>query len=229
MLGLLVEVQFHGPTHEYANTFANIDRCLRGLGFSLFGADLYHYSRSALPSPFVWNLPAQTLSGQVVAGDALYLRDLGDPAYEQKHRFAVSPDRVMKLAGLFAAFNLPDCAAELLIGRLPADHPLLDSLLAAAAEDAGVPNGDYKAHMAAFERNPRDFYRSAREPETITAIAAAPPPATDEDARVRLEEAIALIERLKLRLRESKQKHQDLRRKFKQRLRDRNSGASVGG
>ena len=49
VLGLLVEVQLQGASHEYANTFANIDRYLRHLGFSLFDVELYRYSRSALP------------------------------------------------------------------------------------------------------------------------------------------------------------------------------------
>jgi Methyltransferase FkbM domain len=48
VLGLLVEVQFHGISHLHSNLFANIDRLLREHGFSLFDLDVYHYTRGVL-------------------------------------------------------------------------------------------------------------------------------------------------------------------------------------
>src|SRR5262245_58427567 len=44
VLGVEVEVQFHGNVHQYANTFDNIDRFLRSQGFSLFHLTPYRYS-----------------------------------------------------------------------------------------------------------------------------------------------------------------------------------------
>ncbi len=197
VLGLLVESQLHGASHEHANTFANIDRYLRDLGFSLFDLELYKYSRSALPAPFVYDIPAQTEAGQVLWGDALYLRDLGDPLYENKHPFEVTRDRMLKLAGLYSLFGLPDCAAELLTVRSAVVGGTHTPWLNLAAKDAGVPGGDYAGHLAAFERNPRDFYPTARQPqpqpESITA-------ADVETCDERLARATAENERLKARL-----------------------------
>src|SRR5262245_56497233 len=81
VLGLEVEMQFHGGVHEYGNTFSNIDTLLRTEGFSLFDLSPYRYSRAALPDLFLYDLPAQTSSGQVVWADAVYFRDVGHAAY----------------------------------------------------------------------------------------------------------------------------------------------------
>ena len=72
MLGLGVEVQFHGPVSSEANLFSNVDRFLRGFGFGLFDLDVHRYSRGALPAEFVYDLPAQTTTGQVLWGEAIY-------------------------------------------------------------------------------------------------------------------------------------------------------------
>jgi FkbM family methyltransferase len=48
VLGLSVEMQHQGAVHSYANTFDNIDRFLRGHGFSLFVLRSFPYSRTAL-------------------------------------------------------------------------------------------------------------------------------------------------------------------------------------
>jgi hypothetical protein len=113
VLGLLVEMQFHGVSHPHANLFANIDRLLREHGFSLFDLETYRYSRANLPGRFVYRLPAQTREGQVLAGDALYLRDVAAPGYEERWG-PVLESKLLKLVCLFEIFGMPDCAAELL-------------------------------------------------------------------------------------------------------------------
>ncbi len=163
VLGLLVECQFHGPVHPYSNAFAAIDTFLRERGFSLFDLDAHRYSRSALPGRFVYDIPAQTVLGQIIWGDGLYLRDLGDPSYESKHGFAVTKDHVLKLAALFALFGLPDCAAELLVNRSALVNAscrteLLD-LLTAEVDPSGRT---YQQYVAAFERNPASLYPRGR-------------------------------------------------------------------
>jgi FkbM family methyltransferase len=166
LLGLMVEVQLHGPIHEFANTYPNIDRILRQHGFSLFDLPIYRYSRADLPAPFVWDLAAQTISGQVIWGDALYLRDLASIDYEDMWQgYEVTPERVMKLACLFDLFDLPDCAAELLVargaclGNAQRDE-LLDVLV------SGEP-GSYAAYVAAFEADYTSLFpsRLARAPK----------------------------------------------------------------
>ncbi|MER3422871.1 MAG: hypothetical protein C4293_06205, partial [Nitrospiraceae bacterium] len=101
VLGVFIESQFHGPVVPEANLFSNIDQFLRARGFSLFDLEVYRYSRSVLPRPFVYNLTAQTHEGQVLWGDALYLRDAGDPDYEKMWDMSLTPQKVLKLACLY--------------------------------------------------------------------------------------------------------------------------------
>ena len=75
LFGVEVECQFHGKSGPRENTFANIDEYLRSRGFSLFSLETHKYSRADLPQPFVWNLFAQTTSGQIQWGEAVYFRD----------------------------------------------------------------------------------------------------------------------------------------------------------
>lgn len=115
VLGVAIECQFHGLVHEASNTFSNIDRLLRRLGFSLFDIEVYRYSRATLPKPFVYRIPAQTHAGQVLAADALYLRDAGDTDYETAWPLPLAGHKILKLACLFEIFGMEDCAAELLV------------------------------------------------------------------------------------------------------------------
>ena len=159
ILGLVVESPFQGPRHEYANTFSNIDRLLRRHGFTLFDLSACRYSRACLPAPFVLDIPAHTTSGQLVWGDALYFRDLGSLDYERMWPgYDMTAERVMKLACLFDFYELPDCAAELLVNRGqflegPQREQLLDLLVTGEA-------GSYAAHIAAFEADFTAFFPS---------------------------------------------------------------------
>lgn len=156
VLGVEIEAQFHGPIHPSANTFHNIDGILREHGFTLFDLNQRRYSRAALPDAFFAKRPGRTRSGQVLWGDALYLRDLAPADYERMFAFNVSSERVMKLACLFDLFDLPDCAAELLTSRgdfldATVREQLLDVLV------SGAP-GSYRARLAAFDRDFTSFY-----------------------------------------------------------------------
>jgi len=115
VLAVGIECNFHGPAHEKANLFSNIDGFLRNSGFTLFDIDIHRYSRSSLPKPFLYSIPAQTQSGQVMWGDALYLRDAAALGYEKIWNINLSIIKILKLASLFELFGLEDCAAELLI------------------------------------------------------------------------------------------------------------------
>jgi FkbM family methyltransferase len=160
VLGLSLEVQFHGAVHPYANTFANIDTLLRGLGFTLFDLDVYRYSRAALPARFVYDIPAQTVSGALQWGEAIYFRDLADADYVRKHEFELTSASILRLACLFEIFGLNDCAAEVL-SRCPdaaGDRNNLDVFL-----DALTPDGSpYLPWVNRFHRDPKSFYRSAQ-------------------------------------------------------------------
>jgi FkbM family methyltransferase len=191
VIGLRVEVQFHGPTHDAANTFSNIDRVLRRHGFTLFDLEAYRYSRTELPAPFVYDLAAQTTSGQIMWGEALYCRDLAAAEYERMWRYEITPDRVMRLACFFDLFKLPDCAAELLLNRGSfLNRAIRDELLDVLA--SGEP-GSYAAHVAAFDRDFTSFYRSRMQTrgnsvEMPSASAAA---AVESEAPARLQSGAA--------------------------------------
>ena len=171
-LGFSIEGQFHGAFHDCANTFSNIDRFLRGRGFSLFDLEPYRYSRAVLPAPFVHDLPAQTVTGQVLWGEVVYFRDLADPDYERKWHYDVTAERVLKLACLYDLFGLPDCAAELLLERRGLVGKVTDILLDALASQA-LPSSSYDEFIRRFEADPKMMYPSRRRED------AASPPRND--------------------------------------------------
>jgi len=208
ILGLKVEVQLHGAIHPYANTFANIDRLLRERGFTLFDLTTYRYSRSHLPAPFVFDLAAQTTSGQVVWGDAIYFRDLGSLDYEHMWTYDITPERILKLACLFDLFDLPDCAAELLVNRGAVLEPAVrDQLLDLLA--TGEP-GSYAQHVALFERDFKAFYPS-RLRDAHDATVALDAEDGDDDVQSKL------VRHLRARLVGLREKNASLRERLKAR------------
>jgi FkbM family methyltransferase len=193
VLGVGIESQFHGPVHGESNTFRNIDRLLTGNGFSLFDLEVYRYSRSSLPRPFVYRIPAQTHGGQVLWGEALYLRDAGKRGYENEWHIRLAPEKILKLLCLFEIFGLEDCAAELLLqyrqtldAMLPVNECL--DLLAAAVSGSKT---SYAQHTGRFERDPASFYPrpkiepvglAARALQTVRRVLRRNTPADGDDA-----------------------------------------------
>ena len=104
ILCLDIECQFHGNSGQFGNTFANILTKASELDLHLFNIDSYKYSRKALPAPYVHNFPAQTISGQVLWDDSVFMRD----SMEIKDN-----SRLIKLAAIYDIYGLPDCAFEL--------------------------------------------------------------------------------------------------------------------
>lgn len=205
ILGLNVEVQLHGAVQEFANTFANIDRVLRGQGFSLFDLPLNRYSRAALPAPFVLDRVGPTTSGQHLWGKAFYCRDLAAPDYERMWAYEVTSERVMKLACLFDLFDLPDCAAELLVHR----GQFLDrTTLAAWLDRLVAPDtpGAYADHMAAFGADFTSLYRSRTQTEAGSG-------------KFGSQNGAAAVQRLQARVAELVRKNAELRDRLTERRR----------
>lgn len=100
-----IETQFQGPVGPDANVFSNIDGYLRERGFALMLLEPVRYGRSALPRPFVYDIPANTRGGPVVWSDALYVRDAAGLSRTQRQNLALILD----------VYVLEDCAAELLL------------------------------------------------------------------------------------------------------------------
>jgi len=164
VLGLAVEAQFQGPTSRDANVFSNIDPFLRSQGFSLFDVEVYRYSRAALPASFLFDIPAQTATGQISWGEAIYFRDLGDPSYEEMWRFEPTTVDVLKLACLFEIFGVPDCSAELILKygqRIGSEDERTELLDILSAEQYGREI-TYSKLLRQFEAETRARFASPR-------------------------------------------------------------------
>ena len=158
VLGAQLEVNFFGSEEPDHHTFHNTDRFMRACGFELFKLSTIPYSSAALPSPYQWRTPGPTRSGRLLCGDAVYLRDFGwrmavaDPADYPAKKHA-------KLAALFALYDLPDLAAEVLLrshallsGLFDVDHAL-DLLVAQTGAAC-----DYEEYITRFEAGSPEFF-----------------------------------------------------------------------
>ena len=108
VLALGLEVNFFGSDTDTDHTFHNTDRFLKARGYELFNLNIQRYSAAALPFTF----SAQSQVGRPIQGDALYVRDLPNREYSALAEHLPTA-RLLNLVCIFAAFNLPDCAAEL--------------------------------------------------------------------------------------------------------------------
>jgi len=160
VLGVMIETPFTGSHHATANSFHNIDRLMKNHGFMLYQMSVNRYSRSVLPARFVYTIAAQTVSGQPIWGDLVYLRDGASADYARIWGEKLSPAKLLKLAALYDLFSLPDCAAELLMScrrqirtLVPVDA-LLDSLTP-ALNGRQVSHAEY---LKAFADDPTSFF-----------------------------------------------------------------------
>jgi FkbM family methyltransferase len=110
LLGLSVEVWFH-EEHTGRPLFGDIDAYLRDLGFVLFDLrQLNRWRRSCLAGE---SYDSWIGSGQLMYGNALYLRDL--PArLEAGDGLGLPSGAVLKLASLAELFCYPDFAVEVI-------------------------------------------------------------------------------------------------------------------
>jgi FkbM family methyltransferase len=174
ILGVGVEVRMWGSDEETDGTFHNIDRFMKARGFELFNLSLRRYSTAALPSRFVTRAPGATESGRVHHGDAMYARDLGGGLYDGFAK-SISPEKLLNLAAIFAIFDLPDCAAEIVtkfrseLAPVSNVDRMLDCLTA-QIERRSSSHASYRQHMARFETDPGDFSAS-KNPLTIASRA----------------------------------------------------------
>lgn len=163
VIAVQLEVNFVGTDQPDEHTFHNTDRFMRGQGFDLLRLDVRNFSSRALPAHYIWPTPAETVSGRPFQGEAYYARDVLAP-----HRLAagasLSVEKIAKLAAVFSAWQVPDAAAELLIGRRDTLAPLFDidaglDLLAAQTQTQRSRPLPYREYMATFEADSPGFYR----------------------------------------------------------------------
>lgn len=155
LLGLSVEVWFH-EEHTGRPLFGDIDAYLRELGFVLFDLrQLNRWRRRCLAGE---SYDSWIGSGQLMYGNALYLRDL--PArLDAGDGLGWPSGALLKLASLAELFCYPDFAVEVIesgqrAGLLTADdaEPLIDDLRrqAAGASKDGWKSATRRAVRAAI-------------------------------------------------------------------------------
>lgn len=180
VLGARLEVFLCGGVDETENVFHNTDRFMRSHGFELVGFDARVYSMRALPARFATTGPAQTRTGRTYQADAFYARDAAGPHRDALPSTVMRPGKLAKLAALYALWNQPDSAAEILLSFRAELSSLFDvdaglDLLAAQTQGAtgtGAGKGDpaplpYKDYMAAFEAADPAFYPPPWPPITL--------------------------------------------------------------
>ena len=173
VLGFMIETPLTGSDDVSANTFHTIDPLLKRHGFLVGTIEVNRYSRAALPAQFKYAILAQTNSGQPIWTDAVYFRDVVHPDWR---RFGeLSPTKLLKLACLYELFELPDCAAELLLAHRDdlADLVDVDAMLDLLTPPLDGVQLSYRDYVAAFHADPTRFYPS---PEPVGEIEPEPAP-----------------------------------------------------
>jgi hypothetical protein len=156
VLGFAIEVNWTGSHLETENSFHNIDRNMRRMGYSLVGATHRTYSRRDLPAPFVYDVLAQTHGGQPIQGDVIYLRDAASEHDAAIWGAPLGPHKLLKLLALYEMCRVPDMAAELLNVRRDALSGLIDvdRLLDALTPPRDGQPQSYRDYIAAFRADP---------------------------------------------------------------------------
>jgi FkbM family methyltransferase len=167
VLGVGIEVNFHGTDDPDVHTLHNVDRLMKKEGFELFSLSSRPYSTAALPAPYQLSIPAQTHWGRILQGDALYLRDAAAPDQRQWAE-AAGAAKLLKLAAIFSLAGLPDCSAEILLQYRETIAAFTDVTAGLDALTAQcVPEGEgpvsYAQYMSEFEADGIRFWPKRRE------------------------------------------------------------------
>ena len=163
ILGFMIETPFFGHPDDSSNDLHNIDRFMKEQGFMLYNLSVNRYSRAALPAIFSVNHPWQTVSGQPMWGDLIYLRDGAATDYTKVWGESLSPVKLLKLACLYEVFQVPDCAAELIVNNMDAIATLIDpeQLLDALTPPLHGRRLSYREYIAEFEHSFESFFPDA--------------------------------------------------------------------
>ncbi|MBS0549332.1 MAG: SEL1-like repeat protein [Proteobacteria bacterium] len=170
MLAVRLEVGMTGGTDEAEHTFHNTDRFMRQQGFDLVALDNRSYSNRTLPAKFLYPMPAQTVTGRIFQSEAFYARDpVGSPELAR----SLSAEKLLKLAAIYAVWNQPDSAAEILVTFRDRLASLLDidaalDLLAADTQSGEAQPKSYKAYLDAYRSDDEFLY--PRHPEAPTLM-----------------------------------------------------------
>jgi hypothetical protein len=160
ILGFMIECFFNGSQDPTEASFHNVDGFMRRQGFLLYGISAYRYSRAALPAPFLYPAFYQTVAGQPRWGDMIYLRDGASRDYRAVWGGELSETKLLKLACLYELFQVPDCAAELILVHRDRLRPLIDPaiLLDRLTPPVDGVQRSYTEYVKLFEERPEAFF-----------------------------------------------------------------------
>jgi len=183
VLGVGIEVNFHGSDDPDVHTFHNVDRLMKSQGFELFSLSARPYSMAALPAPYQLSIPAQSEWGRILQGDALYLRDPAAPEQSQWAE-AAGALKLLKLAAIYSLAGLPDCGAEVLLRYRDSLESTIDVQASLdALTTQCVPNDEgpltYTQYMAEFEADGIRFWPKRKE-EARRSVESSPARNDDE-------------------------------------------------
>lgn len=182
-LGIFTEIRWHREIGT--PIFSEVDLFVREFGFDLYDLALGRTSRKALPYPLSVDfrhdtdrsrkIMGGTTLGQVLGGDALYLRDLvASPG--------LKPTKILKMACLMEIFEQRDSAAELLLANRPVLQGLIDvrellTALTPAVGDGRLSYEEYVRRYFADDFGFRPVVSNSSKPEReegrFAAVAAA--------------------------------------------------------
>jgi len=161
-LGVQIEINYWGSDNPNDHTLHNVDRLMKRAGFELMDLSQRRYTTRLLPGRYLIGVPAETDRGRIYQGDAVYIRDLAQPDWLDLAE-DYPAEKLAKLAAIFAAYGLTDCAAEILVELrervetfLPVDEGL--DLLAAQAQGDAPDALSYAEFTARFEADDEAFY-----------------------------------------------------------------------
>lgn len=148
VLAVEVEVEFNA-IYQQQPLFSDIDRFLRDFGFELFDLRRYHWSRGSLPS-------MRRSRGQIIFGDALYLKSLDVLEAEPPEPEALN--RLKRFVAILLLYNRNDYALEALerlIRKretpLPAnDYDEMVALCKTYLKPASIPQFRGKSRIRSF-------------------------------------------------------------------------------
>lgn len=177
VLGMMTEIRFHRGLSG-TPVFWQIDQAARDLGFELYDFELGRTSRTQLPYPLLYDyrhdsdstrkIFGGTVSGQVLGGDALYLRDYAAT------KMNVPVTKILKLACMFEIFEQIDSAAELIVTFKDLvdqvlDHKMLLELLVPVVRNQKMSYDEYIRRYFAHDPIFRPTVGGRRNLEPIIA------------------------------------------------------------
>jgi methyltransferase FkbM-like protein len=166
VLGVGMEVNFFGSGAPTDHTLHNTDRYLKERGFELFDLSVRRYSTAALPARFALPVAAETVTGRILQGDALYFRDVANPEHRSSVMDVLRPTQLLKLACLFDLCGLADCAAEILVEARERLQPLVDveTLLDTLVPEPWAATLTYRQYLDRFGRGDPMFFPEPSSP-----------------------------------------------------------------